>query len=359
MMNRKPFVGATGRPAPQLQGSPLQIDKRADVCRDEAPPRPYQALPPIFIVGVHRSGTTLLRYMLNSHSRIYIPPESDFIANFFLRRPSGELSERRIAQLLDTVFTRYRFVGEWQGDPPTAAAFIAAMPERTPAAFLDTLYGTYARQNDAVRWGDKTPIYASYVDLIHRILPQAQFIHIIRDARDAALSMLDKYEKEEFHVDVFFAARNWVRRIRKAQRDGARLPAHLYHEVRYEDLVQNPQHQLEVICDFLGERFEPAMLTHHRAARERVPADSHFFDNVRNPTTRQRIGRWRAGLAPRDQRLVQFVCGQLMDELDYEREDVGRMSPGELMRLAALAAKYATLQAGRRVLQEVGLMPPI
>jgi hypothetical protein len=314
---------------------------------------------PFFIVGVHRSGTTLLRYMLSSHPRIYIPPESDFIPNFFLRDPTGELSNQRVTELLDTVFRSYRFAGEWQGEPPEAQAFSQRMPARTPAGFLDMLYGEYARQNGAERWGDKTPIYASYVDLIHCIFPDAQFIHIIRDARDAALSMLDKYEEEEFHVDIFFAARNWVRRIRKAQASGARLGPDLYYELRYENLVQSPEQELRAVVEFLGEDLDPAMLRHHRLASEREAEDSHFFDTVRNPLTAKRIGRWRERLSPRDQRLVQRVCGGLMVELGYELADVGRMSPSEQMRLAALAAKYGILQAGRRVLQEIGLYPPI
>ncbi len=314
---------------------------------------------PFFIVGVHRSGTTLLRYMLSSHSRIYIPPESDFIPNFFLHRPTAELSERRIADILDTIFSRYRFAGEWRGDPPSVRAFASEMPERTPAALLDALYREYARQNSAERWGDKTPIYASYLDLIHQIFPQAQFVHIIRDGRDAALSMLEKYERDEFHVDVFFAARNWVRRIRKAQASGARLGPGLYYELRYESLVQNPERELRAVCDFLGETFEPGMLVHQRLALERIPSDSHFFGSVRKPTTRQRVGRWCEVLSPADQRLVQYVEGKLLIELGYELADLGPMSMREKGRLALLACKYATLQAGRRVLQQLGFFPPI
>lgn len=314
---------------------------------------------PIFIVGVHRSGTTLLRYMLGSHSRIYIPPESDFIPNFFLHKPAKDLSDEEIVRFLRTIFDRYRFVKEWQGEPPEPGPFIHFMPDRTPAAFLDTLYSTYARQYGAQRWGDKTPIYASYVDLIHEIFPNAQFLHIIRDGRDAALSMLDKYERDEFHVDIFFAARNWVRRIRSAQRAGSRLGPDLYYELRYENLIEDPESELRAVCEFLGETYEPGMIEYHQTARERIPANSHFFSNVRNPPSRQRIGRWQQQMSERDQRLVQTVAGKLLAELGYPFVDLGPMSIGEQARLAVLATKYAMLQSGRRVLQAFGLFPPI
>ncbi len=314
---------------------------------------------PIFIVGVHRSGTTLLRYMLSSHSRIYIPPESDFIPYFFLRDPIGELSDEQIARMLRIVFERYRFAKEWQGNPPALEQFIASLSGRTPAAFLDALYGAYARQYGAERWGDKTPIYASYLTLLHRIFPNAQFLHIIRDGRDAALSMLDKYEREEFHVDVFFAARNWVRRIRRAQRAGSRLGPDLYYELRYERLIQDPEGELCAVCEFLGETFEPGMLEYHQVARERIATDSHFFSNVRNPPSHKRVGRWQSEMPVKDQRLVQFVAGKLLTELGYPMVDLGTMSALEVVRMALLASKYAILQVGRRVLQVAGLFPPI
>ena len=314
---------------------------------------------PIFIVGVHRSGTTLLRYMLGSHSRIYIPPESDFIPYFFLRDPVGELDDKQVARILHTIFERYRFVKEWKGNPPDPARFSRSLPDRTPASFLDSLYGAYADQYGAERWGDKTPIYASYIDLIHEIFPKAQFLHIIRDGRDAALSMLDKYERDEFHVDIFFAARNWVRRIRSAQAAGARIGPKLYHELRYESLIDDPARELRAICAFLGESYEPEMIDYHRTARERIPANSHFFSNVRNPLSRQRVGRWQQEMELADQRVVQYVAGKLLAELGYTLADLGPMSMPELARLAALAIKYATLQSGRRVLQALGLYPPI
>jgi hypothetical protein len=313
---------------------------------------------PFFIVGVHRSGTTLLRYMLNSSSRIYIPPESDFIPYFFGRGPRQELSEARIGQILDEIFSRYRLVKEWQGEPPGREAFVAAMAGRRPADFLETLYRTYARQQGAARWGDKTPIYASYLDLIHEIFPRARFVHIIRDGRDVALSMLDKWADKEFHVDVYFTARNWVRRIEQARASGARLGPEHYYEMRYERLVEDPARELRTLCDFLGEAYVPEMARPQRLARAQIAAGD-FHAAVRQPPNTSRIGRWKNEMAPADLRLFQRIAGALLAELGYELAAAGKMRPAEGMRYAALAIKYGTLQAGRRVLQAAGLFPPI
>jgi hypothetical protein len=314
---------------------------------------------PIFIVGVHRSGTSLLRYMLNSSPRIYIAPESDFIPRFFLGKPQQELDDEAIDSLLQTIFSEYNnYRSEWQGELPEASAFVEAMPDRTPTSFLATLYGTYAEQHQAERWGDKTPIYASYMDLIDRLFPNAQFIHIIRDGRDAALSMLDKWADREFHVDPFFAARNWVRRIRRAQASGARLGPDRYCEVRYEALVADPDGELAKLCQFLDEPYRPQMARPQVLGRQTIEPGS-WNEPIRHPPSTARIGRWREDLSLADQRLTQRIEGKLLLELGYQLEELGPMPWTERLRLAALALKYVSLQAGRRVLQEVGLFPPI
>jgi len=313
---------------------------------------------PIFIVGVHRSGTTLLRFMLNSSPRIYIPPESDFIPRFFLRNPQEQLNRKRVSTILNAIFAEYRFGSEWQGDPPHIDAFIQSMTSPTPSGFLATLYGSYAQQHGAQRWGDKTPIYASYIDLLHRLFPDAQFIHIIRDGRDVAVSMLEKWGKSEVHVDLFFAARNWARRIKQAQESGSRLGPQRYYEMRYERLVRDPETELEALCHFLDEPYLPEMAQPQILGRKSVDPKS-WEAPIRRPPNIARIGRWRQEMSLVDQRLFQRVAGKLLATLDYELIESDAMLIPELARLAALAVKYAVLQAGRRVLQAAGLFPPI
>lgn len=313
---------------------------------------------PIFIVGVHRSGTTLLRYMLSSSPRIYIPPESDFIPRFFERAPKSRLSTQQIRRFLRIIFKEYRFVGEWKGDTPAVEVLLQEMATRTPRAFLDALYRMYARQHNATRWGDKTPIYTSYIGLIHQIFPQAQFVHIIRDGRDVALSTLDKWGEDELHVDIYYAARIWMRRIRQARHAGARLGPEQYHELRYENLVLDPETELHTICDFLGEPFLPQMVESHRYARTRIEPEG-FHAPVRRPPNSSRVERWRNEMSAADQSLFQYVASSLLDELGYEVAELERLSLPEKARLSALKTKYETLQAGRRIMEIIGLFPPI
>jgi hypothetical protein len=313
---------------------------------------------PFFLVGNPRSGTTLLRFMLNSSPRVYIPPESDFIPRFFLRDPHEILTERRIGRILRIIYSRYRFVREWQGQRLRPGDFTRRAPACMPADFLEILYGRYARQNGAVRWGDKTPIYANYIDLIHEIFPEARFVHIVRDGRDAALSMLEAWSHREVHVDLYFAARSWLRRVGQARASGARLGPTLFFELRYEKLVQEPERTLRRLCAFLQEPFVADMVRPHLLARQTVAAGS-FHDALRQAPTAARVGRWRREMAPADLRVFQHLAGDLLTNLGYELADAGVMPLTERSRLAALRVKYETLQASRRMAQALGLLPPI
>lgn len=314
---------------------------------------------PFFIIGVHRSGTTLLRFMLCSHSRIYIPPETDFIPYFFGRKPHEPLSDKQIAETLRIIFNRYRFINEWQGSPPTTSGLLEKMPDRKPASFLNALYSIYAAQNGKVRWGDKTPIYASYVGVIHNIFPEARFIHIIRDPFDAGISLLEKYEKEEFHIDIYFAARNWVRRIKDIKKARNQLPPGLYYEIHYEDLVRQPEKILRDVCGFLDEDYEASMLEQHLLAQSKIAPDSRYFANVRKPINTESIGRGRRELSLRDRRLIQAICASVMKEYGYAQQELGSMPTQEKIRMNILKAKYEILQAGRHMVTKLGLMPPI
>ena len=315
--------------------------------------------PPIFIVGVHRSGTTLLRFMLSSHSDIYIPTESDFIPYFYRKIRNRDFNRVLVQYLLDITFDKYRFVNDWQGDKPATNEFYSNMTSKDLAGFLDRLYALYAEQNDATRWGDKTPIYTSYIDTIHRIFPDAQFIHIIRDPYDACISLLEKYQQREFHVDIYFAARNWVRRIQKAQLDGRVLGDKYYLEIRYEDLTQSPEKELRKVCEFLNEDFQPAMLAHSDLANQKISHESYFFGNVIHPVSASSVGRGRRELASRDKQVIGLIAGPLMQSFGYELESVGDIDLSNRMRIGLLAIKYEILQLGRNLMTQLGIMPPI
>jgi len=313
---------------------------------------------PIFVIGAQRSGTTLLRYMLCGHPRIYIPPESNFIPRFFRRFPHLPMTREQAVQTARSVFGYQMFFEDWRGERPDSKIFVDSLRDLTPASFLDSLYTQYAAQHRAERWGDKSPIYAECMDLLAEMFPRAQFVHIIRDGRDVALSMLQAYrERRFFYVDLYYAAQTWKRRVSKARTSGQKLGPDRYYELRYEKLTAETETVLRGICRFLGEVYTPAMCESQRVAVEHYHSTGIHVATREPPTTRS-VGRWRTEMKPCDQRLVQTVAGEMLKELAYDHTPGIRLDFGEKLRYSRLRTKYGVVSSARHVLKSVGLFHP-
>lgn len=313
---------------------------------------------PIFVIGVARSGTTMLRYMLCSNPRIYVPPESNFIPRFFRNRPTEELTRERALDILDRISSYRTFWRDWREDPLDPRELIDGLERLTPASFIDALYGRYASQYGAERWGDKSTIYPAWIELFVEMFPSCKIVHVIRDARDVTASSLDAYRGARFfYMDSYYAARMWRERLRSGLAAGRRLPPERYHEIRYEDLTADPEGRIRELCGFLEEEFHPAMMAPNKEALKHY----HSFgihQRVRGEVTTARSGRWRRDLAPADQRLVQRIAGGLLSELGYPLEDLGRQSLPERVRTASLRTKFEGMDRARRVLGAFGILNP-
>jgi len=267
------------------------------------------------------------------------------------------MKRQQAIRILNLILNHRQFMRHWRGERPDPVIFVDNLPDLRPATFLDALYRQYVQRLGAERWGDKSPIHTSYIDLIAEIFPIAQFVHIIRDGRDVALSTIEAYGKDRFYVDLYFAARTWKQRVRKALASASRLGPDRYYELRYEQLVANPEALLREICDFLGEVYVPAMAEPHELARKQL-SEKGAHAVVRQPIMLKSAGRWRREMSQTDQRLFCAVADDLLDELGYDTIYLGKMSLAERARLAGLQTKYIILESGRRIWQTVGVFHP-
>jgi len=266
---------------------------------------------PFFVVGVPRSGTTLLRFMLDGHPRLAVPGESHFIVTLRVRRLR---LRHRPGLALEAILGHPRFA-EWGLDPDAVRAQAAEDGPVDFAGVVRTVFGAYARSQGKVRWGDKTPDYVSHMTMLARLFPDAQFVHIIRDGREMASACAD-YGWAPTAVSAGYW---WRKRVAKGVRVGKRLGPDRYREIRLEQLIADPQAVLTQICEFLGERYDPVMLDYPTRVRLRDP-DKLFLQRphrhlVLPPTAGLRD--WRAGLSARQQRLVEAACGAPLRHLGY------------------------------------------
>src|SRR5262249_25559921 len=136
-----------------------------------------------------RSGTTLLRLMLNAHPDLAIPPETGFLEPLAYLAQAGETDPRRI---FSTIIDYPPDAPIWPDFQISQAAFwerLRAIPGLTPAEAARAFYRMYAERHGKSRWGEKTPLHGLHMAAIGALLPEARFIHVIRDGRDVALSL--------------------------------------------------------------------------------------------------------------------------------------------------------------------------
>lgn len=250
---------------------------------------------PIFVVGHPRSGTTLLRLMLDAHPRIVIPPEGHLVSLLRrARRKYGRLEEPgNFERLVDRVLHKQR-MQEWQLDVEDARRRCLAGPH-TEAGLFASLMSIWTARTGKPRWGEKTPGTYRFLPEVNRWFPDCQVLHIIRDGRDVAVSCLtppfaDTYDKG----DVYEVAVRWRDAIRRGRKAAGLLGPQRYLELRYEDLTADVEGTLRKVCAFLGEDFAPAMVEPGRKASGKVPrGEQSYHQRVGGKVDSQRVERWR------------------------------------------------------------------
>jgi Sulfotransferase family len=278
-----------------------------------------------FICGATRSGTTLLRLMLDSHPELAIPGESHFIV------PMIKATWRRARsadELADLIVASERW-GDFHLDEAEVRARLRAVDPLNCADAVREFFRLYAERHGKERWGDKTPGYVRSMRLIQKVLPEARFIHIIRDGRDVALSLVPRSWGPS---TIEEAADNWRRRIEVARRQQPHLRHYL--EVHYEDLVTDTEAVLRQVAAFCELDFDPTMLRYHERAAERlaekardlqkpwgtITAESRIESHAlaERPPQPDRVARWRTEMPDEDRRAYEEIAGEALVATGYE-----------------------------------------
>ncbi len=242
------------------------------------PPEGYS---PIFVGGLYRSGTTLMRGLLDSHPHIACGPESSLFRENQLER----------------IYTYLRTIWPTGLDP--RYAFAPHTVDQVMAGLLHALVMPYCQKQDKPRWAHKTPATILFIDTLFAWFPAAQFIHMIRDPRDAFFSVRQRAATDKPHWATWTprqVAEEWCRRINCGL--AWRERPDRYREVRYEELVTQPEATLRPLFAFLGEPWAVSVLEH-------------------NPIFSTSVGRWRTELSAAEVAEIEAVAGETMRALGY------------------------------------------
>ena len=269
-----------------------------------------QFIGPVFVVGMPRSGTKLLRDILNNHSLIAITPNDSHCIPYFYRkiRKYGNLEdfsnfERFYNDFSETVFFRRLIQREEFID---VKSWYKAVTDWSYAGVIEAFYRSYVRKENKTIWGDKTPSYLLNLPLLDSLFPEAKFIHIIRDPRDYCLSI-----NKAFGKNIYRAAQRWHDSVMKCRQDGRLLSSEKYFEIRYEGLVDLPIDAARSLCAFLNVPFEKNM------TNLRKPVGKTEVGRDTLSVVSKNYGKWKNQLRERSVRKIEQICGPVMVELGY------------------------------------------
>jgi hypothetical protein len=279
--------------------------------------------PFVFLVGCPRSGTTLLRRMLDAHPEVAITPETHWIPELLDQRAERDNNGAVTMETVQALSTHRKFarLGITAGE---LEALVSEGHAMSYSSFVGRVFDLYGMKHGKSLVGDKTPGYVRKIAILNALWPRAGYVHLVRDGRDVCLSVLGWDRSERIigrfrtWVDdrVATAGLWWEWNVRLGRETGQRLGSGLYLEVDYETLVVNPEQVCGELCDFLGLRFDDAMVRYHEG-RSKTKSGLDAKHAWLPPTPGLRA--WRSEMESTDLERFEAVAGSLLDELGYER----------------------------------------
>ncbi len=248
----------------------------------------------VFIGGVGRSGTTLLRAMLDAHPRLHCGPEA------------------KLVPLVAGLRERW---GRALGRDLEGAGISPELLDAGLRAMLETVLA--GRTPAGLRPAEKTPHNVLHIATLARLFPRARFVHVVRDGRAVVASLLeqdwaDPESGRRLAVcqEAEAAARYWVEALLRGRREASAAVGRVL-EVRYEELVTAPEAQLQRVLAFLGEEWDDAVLR-HEAAGVALPDYEAGSEAAGRPVFTSSLERWRQALSGAQLEQVEAIAGEVL-----------------------------------------------
>ena len=289
----------------------------------------------VFVIGAPRSGTTWLHHMLAEHPSVaamsgeeltvfsrYLAP---WATNFQLEKRNRD--EGRWAQGLPCLYTEPEF-------------------EQRMLTFVEDVYSrVLLRRADATHILDKHPNYSNHLPLIDRLLPKSRFIHIIRDGREVAVSMMS-VNKRVGHspAHVRESAREWHRCVTNARVDGARLGSARYTEIRYEDLKDRTSERFSELLKFCGlatdDGFAARIAKEHDIQVRQVSRGDSGLNALRAQPDRI----WKERMSTEQRWIFDRMAGRSLRDLGYAQHGWWATGAGDRLRMLPYGLASRTIR---------------
>ncbi len=283
---------------------------------------------PVYIVSSPRSGSTLLRLILDNHPNIAIPPPGYLFNLIFPYLYSyGDLTlESNFRELVEDILETPT-VKLWPIEVDVDEVVSAAGEERTFAFIYEYLHKAYAALSGKPRWGHKSPRNGVWMEEIRSLFPGAQFIHLVRDGRDVAIDLADA----GFWPDTMHGgAVRWRDCMRAVATLAPNFGPDSLLEVTYEELCEDPEATFKRICEFLGEDFDPLILQHHKSDSAKGWSKDPTHADVGKPITTEYIGMYKRRLSTADRAAIEALIGPELRQAGYSVDSDPEPMPSQL-----------------------------
>jgi hypothetical protein len=272
------------------------------------------------MIGAERSGTTLVMAMLGCHQRIAVPEVVWYYSRFYpYLHTYGDLNNEENFRTLvsEMIFgLKTPFWGMRVNPRTIVEEIIADVRERSFAGIYCAMFERYAREmGEKSRWGEKTPYNLFFIGPILEDFPNAQFIFITRDGRDASVDYL---ESSFGPTNIFCAAEIWKMCQNEVKPWREKLSSDQWFDIKYEELVRQPEKILKDTCDFLGEAYDSGMMEFHKSEIARARGGTHDHKPLGRPVSDEYIGIYKYLSSKRDQRIFAAVAGKELEESGYK-----------------------------------------
>ena len=303
----------------------------------------------IFMIGTQRSGSNLLRLMVNQAPTIAAPHPPHILERMAPLLPAyGDLrAPAAFERLFDDVVRLVEVNPVSWGVCFDRAEIRRRCRDNTLVAIFGAVMDCMADAQGKPDWMCKSLANVHHLPEIERYFAaDARYLYLYRDGRDVCLSFLKAVvgEKTAFHI-----AQQWHAEQQLALECGRRVPASQYLALSYEELTSNPESTLRLLCGWMGIDFSPLMLDFHSSAEaSKTAASGKLWENVKKPVMASNSKKWLEGMSREQVIDFESVAGHSLVELGYDLEWVGKRMPArdyDAADTAALDADNRRLKA--------------
>ena len=305
---------------------------------------------PIFIIGTERSGTNLLRLILNSHPSIAIAHPPHILKNFFgLEQFYGDLlCDYNFKLLINDVVRSVELHPYPWGISLDKEKIFSQAKDRSLVAIYFAIYDQYLSSTGKKRWGCKSTFMINHVGLVRRYYPNAKFVYMVRDCRDVAVSA----KKTIFNrYSVYYIARLW----KKEQQTGIywlnKLSKDEIFLLRYEDLLIRSEEVIRSLCVFLNEPYIPNMLAFFNGEEAKKSSWlSAAWVNTSKPILKNNFDKFKSGLKASEITFIEAIASEELDYFSYTLTEPFYISEGRRAKGVKFKLRYLIEEICRMVI---------